>query len=131
MIGKDKKMENEGKVINFPSGKNVNPKVKIDDTAIRLHNDLKFAEHLTEGLTVNLIHNLGENEIDTQRPEFIRDIGFLVELIKSIIHRDMSVKHPMQELVDAFVTSEYDDEHGLYTNFDMQRLMTTIEKLKK
>ena len=44
-----------GKIIQFPNKMKVNKDVKITDTAIKLHTDLKFAEHLTEGLVVNMI----------------------------------------------------------------------------
>ena len=114
--------EEKGKVIQFPLKLDPKNPVKIDDTALQLHTDLKFADHLTEGLVVNLIHNMGENEVDTSDPNFIRDIGFLIELVKSTIYRDMGIKHPMQGLVDLFVESEHDETQGLYTRFDIDAL---------
>ena len=52
-------MENDNsKIIQFPKNMKVKDNVKITDTAIKLHTDLKFAEHLTEGLIVNMIHNM-------------------------------------------------------------------------
>jgi len=32
------------------------------------------------------------------------------------------LKHPMQELVAMFVTTDEDDEEGLYTTFDIDAL---------
>lgn len=107
----------------------VKDNVKITDTAIKLHTDLKFAEHLTEGLIVNMIHNMGENDIDVDNPEFIKHIGFLVEVVKSTIYQDMGVKHPMQQMVDLFVNSDYDAEQGLYTEFDMGTMKDVIVEL--
>ena len=117
----------DNKIIQFPSKMKVNSNIKISDTAIQMHTDLKFADHLTEGLVVNLIHNLGENDIDTSDPKFIKDVGFLIELVKSIIYRDMGITHPMQELVELFVNSEYDDEHGMYTEFDIGTMEEVIK----
>ena len=125
----DTMQEEKGKIIQFPSKMVINKNVKIDDTAIKLHTDLKIAEHLTEGLVVNMIHNMGENEIDVNNPEFIKDIGFFIELVKSIIYRDMGIKHPMQQMVDLFVNSEYDDEHGLYTEFDIGTMEEVVKDL--
>ena len=125
----DTMQEEKGKIIQFPSKMVINKNVKIDDTAIKLHTDLKIADHLTEGLVVNMIHNMGENEVDVNNPEFIKDIGFLIELVKSIIYRDMGIKHPMQQMVDLFVNSEYDDEHGLYTEFDIGTMEEVIKEL--
>lgn len=109
-------------IVQFPLKGNPEPNIKIDNVALNMHDDLKFADHLTEGLVVNLIYNLGENDIDTSDPEFIRDIGFTIELVKSLIYRGIGLKHPMQELVKMFVTTDEDDEDGLYTTFDIDAL---------
>ena len=122
-------MDNDNKVIQFPTKMKVQDNVKITDTAIKLHTDLKFAEHLTEGLIVNMIHNMSENGMDVEDPEFIKHIGFLVEVVKSTIFKDMGVKHPMQEMVDFFVKSDYDETQGLYTEFDMGTLKDVLEDL--
>ena len=119
-----------GKIIQFPNRMKVNKDVKISDKAIKLHTDLKFAEHLTEGLVVNMIANMQENGMDTESPEFIKDIGFMIELVKACIYRDMGVKHPMQELVDIFVLSDYDETQGLYTEFDLDLVKDVIEEIK-
>lgn len=123
-------MENDNdKIIQFPKKMTVKENVKITDTAIKLHTDLKYAEHLTEGLIVNMIHNMGENDIDVDNPEFIKHIGFLVEVVKSTIYQDMGVKHPMQQLVDLFVNSDYDETQGLYTEFDMATMKDVVNEL--
>jgi len=123
-------MENDNdKIIQFPKKMTVKENVKITDTAIKLHTDLKYAEHLTEGLIVNMIHNMSENDIDVDNPEFIKHIGFLVEVVKSTIYQDMGVKHPMQQLVDLFVNSDYDETQGLYTEFDMATMKDVVNEL--
>jgi len=109
-------------VVQFPLRSTPDANIKIDNKALVMHDDLKFAEHLTEGLVVNLIHNLGENGIDTKDAEFIRDIGFTIELVKSIIYRGLGMGHPMQHLIGMFVTTDEDDEDGLYTTFDIDSL---------
>ena len=120
----------DGKIIQFPNRMKVHKNLKISDKAIKLHTDLKFAEHLTEGLVVNMIANMQENGMDTENPEFIKDIGFMIELVKACIYRDMGVKHPMQELVDIFVLSDYDETQGLYTEFDLDLVKDVIEEIK-
>jgi len=123
-------MENDNdKIIQFPKKMTVKENVKITDTAIKLHTDLKYAEHLTEGLIVNMIHNMSENDINVDNPEFIKHIGFLVEVVKSTIYQDMGVKHPMQQLVDLFVNSDYDETQGLYTEFDMATMKDVVNEL--
>lgn len=109
-------------VVQFPLKGKPDANIKVDNVALGLHEDLRFAENLTEGLVVNLIHNLGENGIDTKDPEFIRDVGFTIELVKSLIYRGMGMKHPIQELVSMFTTVEEDEEDGVYTTFDIDAL---------
>lgn len=120
----------DNKIIQFPNKMVDKPEFKITDTAIKLHTDIKVADHLTEGLVVNMIHNMNANDVDTEDPEFIKDIGFLIELVKSIIYRDMGIKHPMQQMVDIFVNSAYDEEQGLYTEFDYGSMEQVVEDLK-
>jgi len=103
-------------------------KVIITDTALHLHSDLKFAEHLVEGLVVNLIHNLSENEVDVDDPDFIKNIGFLIEVVKCTIYKDMGLSHPMQGLIDMFVATDMDVDTGrMYTDFDMEGLLELIQ----
>jgi len=120
----------DGKIIQFPTKMKKPTDVKISSKAMKLHTDLKFAEHLTEGLVVNMIANMQENGLDTENPEFIKDIGFMIEVVKGTIYRDMGVKHPMQELVDIFVLSDYDETQGVYTEFDMDLMKDVIDEVK-
>lgn len=118
-------------VVQFPLQGKPDIDIKVDNVALGLHEDLRFAETLTEGLVVNLIHNLGENGIDTKDPEFIRDVGFTIELVKSLIYRGMGMKHPIQELVQMFTTVDEDDEDGMYTTFDIDALSDFVGMMEE
>jgi len=98
-------MASDGKIIQFPKGKSI----KIDNTAAELRENLIFTENLTEGLVVNMIHNMSENGIDVDNESFIRDTSMLIEMVKSILYRNMDMSHPIQNLVDYCVTSEKTD----------------------
>ena len=88
---------------------------------MELQEQIMFADHLTEGLVVNLIHNLSENGVSTKEEGFIRDMGFLIELVKSTIYRDMDLEHPMQDFVDLFVTTTKEDGQ-LVTRIDIEAM---------
>lgn len=96
-------MEKGKNVIQFPLKATPNPNIKIDDSALQMQQDIVFAEHLTEGLVVNMIHNMSENGIDTEDQSFIADISLMIELVKSTIYRSCEIPHPLQEIVDSFV----------------------------
>ena len=52
---------------------------------------------------VQLIHTMGENGFDLKDHKFIRDIGFISECCKSIIFRDIGLKHPIQSVIDKIM----------------------------
>ena len=100
-------MEEKGKVIQFPLNGNVsNNNIKIDNAAVELRENIIFTDNLTEGLVINMIHNMSENGIDVDSVDFIKDTAFLIEMVKSIIHRNLDMTHPMQRFVDLFVSAE-------------------------
>lgn len=118
-------MEEKGKVIQFPLNSKPNFDIKVDSSGLELQQDLLFADHLTEGLVVNMIHNMSENGIETDNEDFIRDIAFLIEIVKSALHRDMGIAHPLQEVVDTFVTSQQEGKK-ISVSFDPQLMKDII-----
>ena len=63
------------------------PKVTNFD-AMKLNKELQFADELTDGIMVSMIHNMDENDIEITDSGFIQDIAFLSEAIKATIYRD-------------------------------------------
>ena len=59
---------------------------------------MMFADDLTETLLVQMIHTMGENGINISDKEFVRDIGFVIEAVKSTVYRDMNLAHPMMRV---------------------------------
>ena len=67
-------------IIKFPKkfrGKKVPKIVNVDPS--RIAEDLDFCDNLTEGLTVTMIHNLGENGIDVKSKKFILSLIHISE----------------------------------------------------
>lgn len=109
-------------VIKFPKafkGKKM-PKI-LDMDAAQIQDDLYFCDHLTEGLMVNLIHNVGENGFDIKEGKFIGDISFLNEVIRGILYRQMGFMHPIQRFIDYAVDIKTDD-NKIKTNIDLNRI---------
>ena len=109
-------------VIKFPKafkGKKM-PKI-LDLDAAQIQDDLYFCDHLTEGLMVNLIHNVGENGFDIKEGKFIGDISFLNEVIRGILYRQMGFIHPIQEFVDFMVESKTKD-NKITTKIDLSKI---------
>ena len=101
--------QKEGNIIKFPfKGKSPANDIKIDSSAIEVRENIIFTENLTEALVVNMIHNMAENGVDVDSEGFICDTSFLIELVKSMIYRDLGMQHPLQGMVDTFVSSTKD-----------------------
>ena len=100
--------EKKGNIIEFPLKATPNPNIKIDDYALQMQQDMTFADHLTEGLVVNMIHNMSENGVDTEDEDFIADISMMIEMVKSTLYRSCHIPHPMQDVTDTFVSTTKD-----------------------
>ena len=85
------------------------PKI-INFDAMKLNKELNYADELTDGIMVSMIHNLDENDIEITSKDFIKDVAFLAELVKSLIYRDRGFQHPFQRLVDLIASAEYNEK---------------------
>ena len=104
-------------VIHGPWKKEVNqPDVDI----IQVQEDLAFADDLLKNVMVQLIHTLGQNGIDVNENDFIRDCGIIIEAVKASIYRDMGFEHLLQDFAEHFVdlTIEADDTPTTAVNLE-------------
>ena len=77
---------------------------------MKLNKELQFADELTDGIMVSMIHNMDENGIEITDGSFIQDIAFLSEAIKATIYRDRGFTHPFQNLIELIANVKYDEE---------------------
>jgi|TARA_Y200000002_G_scaffold236771_1_gene195574 hypothetical protein len=119
-------------VIEFPTkykGKNV---PIIDDLdAVKMREDLDFADNLAEGLMINLIHNVGENGFDIKKDRFIGDISFLNEVVRGALYRQMGFSHPMQSFMDLIVKTEISKEdEQIVTKVNLKKIDELLPQSK-
>ena len=110
-------------IIKFPKkfrGKKVPKIVNVDPS--RIAEDLDFCDNLTEGLTVTMIHNLGENGIDVKSKKFIGDMSFVNEVIRGMLYRDVGYKHPIQDFIDDIVETQINKDNTIVTKVDLNLL---------
>ena len=63
-------------------------RVKVPDNSVfELQQDMLFAEELCENVMVQVIYTLGENGIDIGDKDFLQDIAFVIEALKSTLYR--------------------------------------------
>ena len=117
----DKKKDN---VVQFPKIYNgLQAPLIVDMDALKLQEDLKFADDMVEGLMVSMIHNMEQNDGDIRNERFIADLSFLSETIKAILYRDMGFQHPMISMMDTLCQLSLDkDDNKWYTDIDLKQI---------
>ena len=93
--------------------------------------EMEIIDSLSEKLMIQLIHSLKENEINISSADFIRDIGFLNEALKSLLFREMGYEHPLSDLVKyIIVASKTKDKKDIYTKFRGDIIVELLEYLE-
>jgi len=112
-------------VLQFPRDR----KVKVDNTGGLAHEHMIFTENLVEALVVNMIHNLGENGIDIDSPDFLRDTAFLVELLKGMIYREGGLPHPLHNFTKLFVGVVEEEDGNSYLDIDLDMIQEISDEM--
>ena len=121
--------QENGNVVQGPWPK-TKRKVKLpDETAIELQERLGFAEELTQTVIIQMMHTLGENNIDISEKAFVRDIALLIEFTKGSIYRSLELKHPTHGLFEALVELSVDPDNSIATEVDIDLLEEYIKML--
>jgi len=94
----------------------------------RLTEDMIFIDEVAESIMIPTIHNLAENGVDIKYEEFISEIGFLNEIIKSILYRTMGYQHPISDLITSVMKVETENPLTTYAKFDHDLVKKLIEK---
>jgi len=95
----------------------------------RLTEDMAFIDEVAESIMIPTIHNLAENGVDIKDEEFISEIGFLNEIIKSIMYRTMGYGHPMSELVTSVMKVETENPLTTYAKFDHELVKKIVDNM--
>ena len=94
----------------------------------KMSEDFKSIDILTESLVVQMIHTLKEQNFDISSTDFIRDVAFLNECIKSMLHREYGYEHPMTDLISKLFEVQKKGDRYL-TKFAADKLAKVIKDL--
>ena len=93
--------------------------------------EMEIVDTLSEKLMIQLIQSLKDNEVNITTTDFIRDIGFLNEALKSLLFREMGYEHPLSDLVKyIIVASKTKDKKDIYTKFRGDIIVELLEYLE-
>ena len=94
----------------------------------RMKEDFQSMDILTESLVVQMIHTLKEQNFDISSTQFIRDVAFLNECVKAMLHREYGYEHPMTDLISKLFEVEKRGDKFL-TKFAADKLAKVIKDL--
>ena len=94
----------------------------------RMKEDFQSMDILTESLIVQMIHTLKEQDFDISSTHFIRDVAFLNECVKAMLHREYGYEHPMTDLISKLFDVEKRGDKFL-TKFAADKLAKVIKDL--
>ena len=112
-------------------------RVKVPDQSVfELQQDLVFIEELCESVMVQVIYTLGENEVDIADKDFLQDIAFVIESLKSTLYRERGMPHPFTNLIRhisevIIEENDEDDEQSIATKFSIAKLTKLLEKIEE
>ena len=123
MSEKNEKKES-AQIIQGPLKKRKQKKL---DEALEIREAMRFSDDLAEECLFEIVRTLSENEIDVSEKSFIRDCGYLIEVIKATIYRDSNLCHPMQRMIELCTDLTIDPDNSVHSELDMDKLIEIIE----
>ena len=118
-----------GVVIKGPWKKVVEQKIDKDSN---VREDFKMIADMHKVILHQIIFTLRETGFDIECDEFIKESGFMGEVIRATLMRDMGYSNPMSQFINHVVGIDRidvpDGESERYANFDSADLVKLIEK---
>ena len=113
-----------GVVIKGPWKKVVEQEISSE---IDVKEDLKMIAEMHKVLLHQLIFTLKETGYDIESDAFVKESGFMGEVIRATLMRDMGYSNPMSNFINAVVGLDMKDGKS-YANFDSNNLMKLLDK---
>ena len=102
-----------------------------NNSQLQMKEKLAKIDIITENIMVQMIHTLSENGYDIADEQFILDVGFLSEVIKGALSRQVGLPHIIQGFIEQIMSPEKKEtEDGVdlhYSRFDSPLLGDIIE----
>ena len=89
-------------------------KAKSEKVAV----DMLFVEDMAESVMIPMIQSFNENGLDIKNDTFVQEVGFMNEVVKSLVFRHLGYKHPMQDLIKNVMTVKTQPADDTYAIFD-------------
>ena len=87
-----------------------------------------FSDALAEECLLQMIQTFAENEIDVSEKSFVRDCGYLIEVVKATIYRDNALSHPLQRMIELCTDLTIDPDNGVHSELNMDKVIDIIKE---
>ena len=94
---------------------------------IDVREDFKMIAEMHKVLLHQLIFTLKEAGYDIESDEFVKESGFMGEVIRATLMRDMGYSNPMSQFINEVVGLDMKDGKS-YANFSSDNLMKLLGK---
>ena len=115
-----------GVVIKGPWKKVVEQKIDKD---INVREDLKMIADMHKVILHQVIFTLRETGFDIESDEFIKESGFMGEVIRATLMRSMGYSNPMSQFINRIVGIDMKDGER-YANFNSDDLIELMKEKK-
>ena len=106
-----------------------------NNSQLQIKEKLAKIDAMTENVMVQMIHTFSENGYDIADEQFILDVGFLSEVIKGALSRQVGLPHIIQGFIEQIMSPERKEtEDGIdlhYSRFDSPLLADVIEMVSE
>jgi len=125
-------------IIDFKTKKQLNKKseIELDDKMLE-QQSRDYANSIVDDYMVRLIHEfqaegmgIGSTNWEESKKTF-KEIGFFIETLRAMIHKEFDLHHPMQQIIDKMMKIKYDKRQDKYYSqiqyFIEQKTEKTVE----
>lgn len=121
-------------IIDFKTKKQLNQKSEVElDERMLEQQSRDYANSIVDDYMVRLIHEfqsegmgIGSTNWEESKKTF-KEIGFFIEALRAMIHKEFDLKHPMQQIIDRMMKIKYDKRQDKYYS-QIQYYITNEEK---
>ena len=96
-----------------------------------IEEEMVMVDSLSENIMIQLIQSLKENSVDITSTDFVRDIAFLNESLKSLLFRELGYEHPLSDLSKHIIVPvRSKDKKNIYTKFRGDTVVEILDYLE-
>jgi|TARA_B110000914_G_C15397076_1_gene415317 hypothetical protein len=117
-------------IIKFPT-KNFHSTPEMtaeEEQKMILLSNRRAADNVAEGLAIDILSVLQDQITNMQSAEFIADLAFLIEVIKSTLHREMNLHHPVQDIIAKVCKVQTTKNGEKVTHINYKDILNKVDK---